>query len=808
MKTRTNTYWFFLLCPLCFVLLLASCQKQDPTEQKIDRLLAKMTLDEKIGQMTQVCGGWYSEDLENQVRNGAGSMLNSVGAEANHYQRIAVEETRLGIPMVFGRDIIHGFRTIFPIPLGQAATFDPALVEDAARLTAQEAVQAGLRWTFSPMVDVARDPRWGRIAEGYGEDTYLTSVMGAACVRGYQYPASNSASALTSNSERSERSNSASVLTSNSEQRERSVEPILLAACVKHFAGYGASEGGRDYNTTWIPEVQLREVYLPPFKAALDAGSATIMCAFNDLNGVPASANRHLNVDILRNEWGYNGMLVSDWASSANMIAHGNCADLKEATLLSINAQMEMDMEGHGYPRYLKDLLAEGKITEKQIDACVRDILRLKFRLGLFDNPYCAIDSAEFFTPEALAAAQRAAEESAVLLKNNGVLPLSTLNSPHSTTPNSQLLSTLNSQLPTIFICGPLADSQHDQNGTWCFDKVDSMTVTPLMAFRTLAKEGKIRLIEQTGKHWSREVNPSNIAELTRKAKQADVVLYFGGEESILSGEARCRAHLDLPGDQSAQLRALKATGKPVVLTVMAGRPLCIGAETDLVDAVLYAFHGGTMQGPALANLLTGVVAPSGRLPMTFPQAVGQIPMYYNKKNTGRPTDHPVLIDQIPVGAPQFSLGESSYWLEYGDKPLFPFGYGLTYTTFNYSPVVLSDSVLTMGSGNTITATCTITNTGNVEAVAVPQLYLRDLVGSLTRPIRELKGFERVAIPAGESREVSFSLTESDLAYWHLAKGITLGADGKYEHTAEPGDFLLWISPSSAEGTPARLVLQ
>lgn len=786
MRTRTNTYWFFLLCPLCFVLLLASCQKQDPTEQKIDRLLAKMTLDEKIGQMTQVCGGWYSEDLENQVRNGAGSMLNSVGAEANHYQRIAVEETRLGIPMVFGRDIIHGFRTIFPIPLGQAATFDPALVEDAARLTAQEAVQAGLRWTFSPMVDVARDPRWGRIAEGYGEDTYLTSVMGAACVRGYQYPASNSESALTSNS--------ASGLTSNSEQRERSVEPILLAACVKHFAGYGASEGGRDYNTTWIPEVQLREVYLPPFKAALDAGSATIMCAFNDLNGVPASANRHLNVDILRNEWGYNGMLVSDWASSANMIAHGNCADLKEATLLSINAQMEMDMEGHGYPRYLKDLLAEGKITEKQIDACVRDILRLKFRLGLFDNPYCAIDSAEFFTPEALAAAQRAAEESAVLLKNNGILPISPLSEGGGGV--------------SIFICGPLADSQHDQNGTWCFDKVDSMTVTPLMAFRTLAKEGKIRLIEQTGKHWSREVNPANIAELTRKAKQADVVLYFGGEESILSGEARCRAHLDLPGDQSAQLRALKATGKPVVLTVMAGRPLCIGAETDLVDAVLYAFHGGTMQGPALANLLTGVVAPSGRLPMTFPQAVGQIPMYYNKKNTGRPTDHPVLIDQIPVGAPQFSLGESSYWLEYGDKPLFPFGYGLTYTTFNYSPVVLSDSVLTMGSGNTITATCTITNTGNVEAVAVPQLYLRDLVGSLTRPIRELKGFERVSIPAGESREVSFSLTESDLAYWHLAKGITLGADGKYEHTAEPGDFLLWISPSSAEGTPVKFTLR
>ena len=772
---------------LC-ILLLVSCQQKDSTEQQIDRLLSQMTLGEKIGQMTQVCGGWISDDLENQVRNGAGAMLNSVGEEANHYQRIAVEETRLGIPLLFGRDIIHGFHTIYPIPLGQAATFDPALVEEAARLTADEAIQAGLRWTFSPMVDVSRDPRWGRVAEGYGEDTYLTSVMGAACVRGYQYPASNS--------EQRERSNSASG------------QPIRLAACVKHFAGYAASEGGRDYNTTWIPEVQLRETYLPPFKAALDAGSATIMCSFNDINGVPASANRHLNVDILRNEWHYDGMLVSDWASSANMIAHGNAADLKEATLLSINAQMEMDMEGHGYPWHLKELVESGKVSEEQINACVRDILRLKFRLGLFDNPYCAVDNAAYFTPAALSAAQRAAEESAVLLKNNGVLPLSTLNSQHSITPNSQLLSTFNHQLSTIFICGPLADSQHDQNGTWCFDKVDSMTVTPLMAFRTLAKEGKIRLIEQTGKHWSREVSQSNINELVQKAKQADIILYFGGEESILSGEARCRANLNLPGDQTAQLKALKATGKPLVLTVMAGRPLCIGEETALADAVLYAFHGGTMQGPALANLLTGVVAPSGRLPMTFPQAVGQIPMYYNHRNTGRPTDHPVLIDQIPVGAPQFSLGESSYWLEYGVKPLFPFGYGLTYTTFEYSTPVLSDTVLYMGKPQSITATCTIRNTGNTDAVAVPQLYIRDLVGSLTRPVRELKGFERIVVPAGESRDISFTLTEDDLAYWHLAHGITLGADGAYTRSAEPGDFLLWIAPDSSEGTPVKFTLQ
>lgn len=761
-------------CALCIVLLLTSCQKQNTTDQQIDRLLSQMTLDEKIGQMTQVCGGWISDDLENQVRNGAGSMLNSIGEEANHYQHIAVEETRLGIPMIFGRDIIHGFRTIYPIPLGQAATFDPALVEEAARLTADEAIQAGLRWTFSPMVDVSRDPRWGRVAEGYGEDTYLTSVMGAACVRGYQYADSTN-------------------------------DQIRLAACVKHFAGYSASEGGRDYNTTWIPEVQLRETYLPPFKAALDAGSATIMCSFNDINGVPASANRHLNVDILRDEWHYDGMLVSDWASSANMIAHGNAADLKEATLLSINAQMEMDMEGHGYPWHLKELVESGKVTEEQINACVRDILRLKFRLGLFDNPYCAVDSVVYFAPAALAAAQRAAEESAVLLKNNGILPISTATTQTTkTTKNTQRYAST----PCVLVCGPLSNSQHDQNGTWCFDKVDSMTVTPLMAFRQLAKEGKIRLIEQTGKHWSREVSQSNINSLVQLAKQADIILYFGGEESILSGEARCRAHLDLPGDQAAQLRALKATGKPLVLTVIAGRPLCIGEETALADAVLYAFHGGTMQGPALANLLTGVVAPSGRLPMTFPQAVGQIPMYYNHRNTGRPTDHPVLIDQIPVGAPQFSLGESSYWLEYGVEPLFPFGYGLTYTTFEYGTPVLSDTVLHAGKAQSLTATCTIRNTGSTDAVAVPQLYIRDLVGSLTRPVRELKGFERIAIPAGESREVSFALTEDDLAYWHLANGITLGADGGYTRSAEQGDFLLWIAPDSSEGTPVKFTLQ
>ena len=741
------------ILPILALLTLIACQTKDPVELKIDQLISQMTLDEKVAQMTQLAGGQITEDYENLVRAGLGSMLNNVGNEINHYQRIAVEESRLGIPMVFARDVIHGYRTIYPIPLGQAATFDLALVEEAARLTANEAIQAGIRWTFSPMVDIARDPRWGRIAEGYGEDTYLASQMGAATVRGYQ--------------------------------GQDSI--IRLATCVKHFVGYGASEGGRDYNTTWIPEVQLRETYLPPFKAAIDAGALSLMCAFNDLNGVPMSANKHLMKDVLRDEWHYTGLLVSDYASSENMIKHGNCANLKEATLLSINAQMEMDMENRSYIPHLKELVNEGLVKEELIDQCVRDILRMKFRLGLFDNPYCSVEHPDYYNAESLQAAQRAAEESAVLLKNNGILPL-----------NAK---------PTVLVCGPLAHNQHDQNGTWCFDKLDSATITPLMAFRQWAKEGKIRLIEQPGKHWSREVNEQNTVQLTRLAKQADVVLYFGGEESILSGEARCRAHLDLPGDQSEQIRAIKATGKPVVLTVMAGRPLCIGADIDCVDAAIYAFHGGTMQGPALANLIMGKVAPSGRLPVTFPQTVGQIPMYYNKKNSGRPTSNPVLYDDIPVGAAQFSIGADSYWLEYGDKPLYPFGYGLTYTTFEYGPVVLSDSLLA-SSPHRLVASCTITNTGNREAVAVPQLYIRDLVGSLTRPIRELKGFQRITIPAGEARTVRFELTADDLAYWHLAEGVTLGADGAYTCSAEPGEFHVWIAPNAAEGTPAKFILQ
>lgn len=736
-----------------------ACTKKDPVEQRIDALLAQMTLEEKVGQMNQIDGRWMTDDLEGDIRAGRiGSVLNHIDPEeVRELQRIAVEESRLGIPVLFARDIIHGFKTVYPIPLGQSTTWNPALAEAAAHQTALEATQTGVRWTFSPMVDISRDPRWGRIAEGYGEDTYLSALFGAATVRGYQ--------------------------------GDDLSDPTSLAACVKHFAGYSVSEGARDYNTTWIPEIQLRDTYLPPFKACCDAGCASIMCSFNDLNGVPPSANRHLCVDILRDEWQYDGLMVSDWGSIHDLIAHGIAEDNDEATVLGMNAQISMDMAGYNYQKNLVELVRAGRVSEKQVDVCVREILRMKFRLGLFDNPYPTAPqggAAEpvYFTAEALAVAQACCEESAVLLKNNGVLPLTSSN---------------------VYICGPLADNQHDQNGTWCFDGVDSMVVTPLKAFLSENQFTKY----QGGFHWSREVLGSQaIQKMANEAHQADVILYFAGEEAMISGEAKTRAHLDLPGDQTAQLEALKATGKPVVMIVMAGRPLCLDHEIALVDAVVYAYHGGTMQGPALYNVLTGAVCPSGRLTTTFPHAVGQIPHYYNRMNTGRPTNGPKEHNfwNIPVNAGQFSIGSSTYWLEYGIESAFPFGYGLSYTTFEYSPVSLSDTIM---SGNqSIIARATITNTGKVAGKEVAQLYLRDHVGSVCRPIRELKGFDKIALAPGESRTVEFEITSDMLAYWHYDKSITPGADGAYEYAAEPGLFSVWIAPNADAGEPTQFVLK
>lgn len=752
---------------------VCACSHKSAEDRFIDDLLSRMTLEEKIGQMNQLDPSWSAEEKEALIREGkVGSVFNIVGAkEVNRLQRMAVEETRLGIPLVAARDVIHGFRTIYPIPLGQAAAWNPELVQHAAQLTAQEAVAEGVRWAFSPMVDVAHDPRWGRVAEGYGEDTYLTSVMAAATVRGYQSPVTHNPSSVTP----------------------------LMAACVKHFAGYSATEGGRDYNTTWIPETQLRDVYLPPFKAALDAGAMSVMCSFNDLNGLPSSANTHLNIDILRREWDSDALLVSDWGSGSDLVPHGLCADKKEAALRCINARMEMDMQGNIYHDYLAELVNEKMVNEQMIDDCVRSILRLKYRLGLFDNPYVPEDGPEPYSPEALETATEMAVQSAILLKNDGVLPL-----------NNQI-SNPKSQISNILICGPLADQPKEQLGTWIFDGEPAHSVTPRMAFEQAAtRHAPFTVTFEPGLTYSRDKDLSHIRQAVEAAKKCDVILFFAGEEAILSGEARCRTDLNLPGAQAQMMDALAATGKPVVLIIMAGRPLTIGRQMEQASAVLYAYHGGTMAGEALRRLITGEAVPSGKTTMTFPKTVGQIPLYYNRHNTGRPSyDPPMLIDSIPIGCPQFSIGQSSYWLETPTEPLVPFGFGLSYTTFEYGSTRIDTLPFTgeelcsierpvdghrtlVGIGYSVS--CTITNTGSYDAYETPQLYVRQLSGDLVRPICELKGFQKVFIPAGESRTVSFTLTPEQLGYWHEAHD---GLNSRVWFGTDEAEFMVRIAPDS-----------
>lgn len=705
-------------------------------------LLGKMTLKEKIGQLNQLSGYGYAPAMVGTIRDGAvGSILNETDPEVvNKLQHDAVENTRLGIPLIFARDVIHGFRTIFPIPLGQAASWNRALVEEGARVAADEASSVGIRWTFSPMLDVARDPRWGRMAEGFGEDTYLTSELGVAMVKGYQ------GDDLTA--------------------------PNTMAACAKHFAGYGAAESGRDYNTTWIPEVQLRETYLPPFKAAVDAGSATFMCSFNDINGVPSSGNRRLLQEILRDEWGYDGLMVSDWGSIQQMIPHGYSTDLRHAAAQAADAGVDIDMESYAYISHLEDLVAKGEVSVARVDSLVANVLRLKYRLGLFDNPYVDIASASrFYTPSNLDAARRAVEESAILLKNSGVLPLD------------------KSRVKKIAVVGPMANAPYDQAGTWSFDLEKDHCVTPLAALQE--KYGKKNVIFAPGLEFSRQNTTDGFAEAVKAANDADIVLYFGGEEAVLSGEAHCRVDLTLPGAQSQLLKELKAIGKPVVLVVQAGRPLALSTDAPNADAIVYCFHGGTMTGPGLINLLAGDVNFSGRCPVSFPRMSGQVPIYYNRKNTGRPAQGITLIDDIPLEAGQTSTGCTSYYLDAGDGPLYPFGFGLSYTSFSYSDPVISATEISPREN--LTVSCTVTNTGSVEGSEVAQLYIRDHVGKLIRPVRELRGFEKFSLKPGESRQVSFTLTPDDLAFF-------TATDRK---EVEPGEFSVWIAPDSEQGTPA-----
>jgi beta-glucosidase len=722
----------------------ATSEGDEDIHKKVEELIAKMTLAEKIGQMVQIndFDGEIPEDLRLRLREGRiGSMLNEINPETSQeIQRIAVQESRLGIPLILARDVIHGFRTIFPIPLGQAAAWDSGLVRTCAKIAAEEAAKAGFHWTFAPMMDIARDPRWGRIAEGFGEDPYLASVLAGAMVRGFQ-------------------------------GKDLSA-PNTIAACAKHYAGYGAAEGGRDYNTTFIPEGLLRDVYLPPFKAAVEAGVASIMCSFNEINGVPSSGNSFLLRQILRDEWGFKGFVVSDWESMEEMINHGFCEDLKDVAYKSIKAGVDMEMVSSAYADHLEELVKEGRVSEDLIDNAVRYILCIKFRLGLFEepSPYSA-KVPEKPSIKALEVARDAVIKSVVLLKNeNRILPIS-------------------KNIKSIAIIGPMADDPYEVLGTWNRDGKIEDTQTPLKAIKTFLGEST-QVNFASGVPYTRSRDKSNFNEAISQANKSDVVLIFVGEEAILSGEAHCRAILNLPGVQDELISEIAKTEKPIVLVIMAGRPLTIGEISEKVQAVLYAWHPGTMCGPAIADLIFGIKSPSGKLPVTFPKTEGQIPIYYAHKNTGRPPKigEFTFIDDIPLRAYQSSIGNTAHYLDIGCLPLYPFGYGLSYTEFEYSNLRLSSNKVKMGES--IKVFVDLTNTGKMEAEEVVQLYIRDLVGSLTRPVKELKGFQRIRLNPDEMKTITFNLSSKNLDFHNR--------DMKY--TVEPGKFHLWVGGSSDSG--------
>jgi beta-glucosidase len=711
-------------------------------EQRVRALLAEMTLAEKIGQMSQVNAGdsYIHDDLAEGLRAGrVGSVLNEVDVDVvNELQRIAVEESRLGIPLLVGRDVIHGFKTVMPIPLGQAATWNPDIVREGARVAAREAATAGVNWTFAPMIDISRDARWGRIAESLGEDPYLASALGAAMVEGFQGD------------------DLAAVGT--------------IAACAKHFAGYGAAESGRDYASTTISEKELRNVYLRPFKAAVDAGVTTLMASFSDIDGVPATGNEFLMRQVLRDEWRFDGFVVSDWDSIRQLRIHGLTGNDKESAFEAAQAGVDMEMHGDAYTKHLEELVEEGRISIDKIDTAAANILRAKFRLGLFESPYTNPEELpEIANAHALDTAKKAALQSVVMLKND-----------HDTLPLSV------EKLDSIALIGPLTDAPYEQLGTWIFDGEPELSITPMHAIHSLVGHDidvrYIRAMEN-----SRSKSTEAFGEAVEIARDSDAVVLFLGEESILSGEAHSRADISLPGAQAELVRRIRETGKPVVAVILAGRPLTLTNIVDEVDAILFAWHPGTMGGPAIADLLFGVESPSGKLPATFPRMVGQIPIYYNQKNTGKPPspDTIVHIDDIDAHAPQLSLGMTAFHLDAGYTPLFAFGHGLSYATFDYERI--TTSAADIEPGESVTIGVELTNTGAFTADEVVQLYVRDLVGNVTRPVKELKGFRRVRLDPGESTTVNFELHTDDLAFY--GRNMQL--------MTEPGEFHAWIGGSS-----------
>ena len=728
----------------------------------IDVLMKKMTIEEKIGQLNLpgsgdiVTGQASSSDIGKKIKDGSvGGLFNIKSvAKIRAVQKVAVEESRLKIPMIFGMDVIHGYETVFPIPLGLSCTWDMKAIERSAQIAAQEASADGINWTFSPMVDIARDPRWGRIAEGNGEDAYLGGKIAAAMVKGYQ------GNDLSKNN--------------------------TIMACVKHYAMYGAAEGGRDYNTTDMSRVRMYNEYLPPYKAAVEAGAGSMMASFNEVDGIPATASKFLMTDVLRKQWGFKGFVVTDYTGINEMVDHG-MGDLKQVSSLAINAGIDMDMVGEGFLTTLKKSVREGKVTTAQIDAACRRILEAKYKLGLFDDPYryCNEQRAatEIFTDANRKEARAIAAQSFVLLKNqNNTLPIK--------------------KSGTIALIGPLADAKENMPGTWAvaakFDKAISLfeglrAVAGDKATIVYAKGSNLdadaKFEERAGmfgKDFKRDMRPAQeiIDEAVNAAKNADVIVAALGESAEMSGECSSRSNIEIPQVQKDLLAALLKTGKPVVIVLFTGRPLAIKKENETVPAILNVWFGGSEAGFAIADVLFGDVNPSGKLSTTFPQNIGQVPIYYNHKNTGRPLEE----------GKWFQKFRSNY-LDVSNDPVYPFGYGLSYSNFYYSEVKISSNILKVGQ--TITASVIVTNNSKVDGKEVVQLYTRDLVGSITRPVKELKGFQKIELKAGESKTVEFKISVNDLKFYN--------SDLKF--VAEPGDFKVFIGGNSRDVKEASFKL-
>jgi beta-glucosidase len=724
------------------------------TDRRIDSLLRLMTLEEKLGQLNLPSAGQFttgqaeSSDIAKKIEQGlVGGLFNIKSVAAiKEMQQIAVEKSRLKIPLLFGMDVIHGYESVFPIPLGLSCTWDMELIERSARIAAQEASADGINWTFSPMVDLSRDARWGRASEGSGEDPYLGAAIAKAMVRGYQ------GTDLTANN--------------------------TILACVKHFALYGAAEAGRDYNTTDMSRHRMYNEYFPPYKAAIDAGVGSVMTAFNEVEGIPATGNKWLLTDVLRKQWGFNGFIVSDYTSVNEMIDHG-FGDLQHVSAKALEAGLDMDMVSEGLLTTLALTLKERKISEKQIDDACRRILEAKFKLGLFDDPYryCDVNRAktEIFTDENRRKAREFAAQSFVLLKNkNDILPLK--------------------KTASIAVIGPLADAAENMTGTWSVAARFSESITVIQGIKNAvgtnakvvyAKGSNLdedEAIEERatmfGKSLNRDSRPANVIreEALRIAGNADVIVAALGESAEMSGEASSRTNIEIPQTQKDLLQALLKTGKPVVLVLFTGRPLALKWEEENVPAILNVWFGGSEAGDAIADVLFGDVNPSGKLTMTFPQNVGQVPIYYSHKNTGRPLEE----------GKGFQKFQSNY-LDVSNDPLYPFGFGLSYTTFEYGDIKLDKTEIT--STETLHVSVELRNTGSREGAEVVQLYVRDLVGSVTRPVKELKGFQKINLEPGESKTVNFAITVDDLAFYR--------ADLSYG--AEPGAFHLFVGGNSCD---------